>query len=133
MKEAKSRHIGMRYVMCEDRSTEREIRPWGSFEILLETVEYKIKRIIVAPQKRLSLQRHRYRSEHWFFLKGKALVTLDEREISLTSGGAVDIPCGSLHRVKNDGMEDVVFVEVQRGTYFGEDDVERFEDDFGRV
>jgi mannose-6-phosphate isomerase len=109
------------------------IRPWGFFEVLSDEPDHKVKRITVFPGKRLSLQRHKKRSEHWHIVKGIALMTLDDREFEMQAGQSVDIPCRSLHRIANTGTEDVVFIEVQRGEYFGEDDIERVEDDFGRV
>jgi len=112
---------------------EEDHRPWGYYQVLADESDHKIKRIVVYPGKRLSLQRHLHRSEHWFVLHGKALVTIDVREIALGEGGSADIPEGAAHRVMNVGQENVTFVEVQTGEYFGEDDIERLEDDFGRA
>jgi len=109
-----------------------EERPWGSFLILDENENYKVKRIEVMPGKRLSYQRHAHRSEHWFITRGTAKVTLNDREILVKTGSSVDIPVGTKHRVENAESEPLVFVEIQTGAYFGEDDIERFEDDFGR-
>jgi mannose-6-phosphate isomerase len=108
-------------------------KPWGFFEVLSDMPDHKVKRIIVHPSKRLSLQRHQKREEHWYIVQGLAIVNLDTKEIKLNEGDSLDIPQGTLHRIKNVGDEDLVFIEVQRGEYFGEDDIERFEDDFGRV
>jgi mannose-6-phosphate isomerase len=108
-------------------------RPWGYFVVLSDESDHKVKRIVVHPGKRLSLQRHRFRSEHWHVVRGEALVTRDRDEIPRRGGESVDIPLGAVHRIENRGESDLVFIEVQRGTYFGEDDIERFEDDFGRV
>lgn len=108
-------------------------RPWGYYEILLDEATYKVKRIVVRPGKRLSLQRHRRRQEHWYFVQGTGSVTLGERELAVSAADAVDIPCGAWHRVRNGGSEPLVFIEVQTGSYFGEDDIERREDDFGRA
>ncbi|HYJ92303.1 MAG TPA: phosphomannose isomerase type II C-terminal cupin domain [Pyrinomonadaceae bacterium] len=111
-----------------------EERPWGTFHILAEAENFKVKRIEVFPGKRLSYQRHIHRSEHWFVTGGTAKVTLNDREILLKSGDSIDIPAGSKHRVENpDASEGLVFIEIQTGNYFGEDDIERFEDDFGRT
>jgi len=107
-------------------------RPWGYFEVLSEEPDHKIKRIVVHPGKRLSLQRHRHRSEHWFILHGEAVVTLGEREVPLRRGESLDIPKGEAHRILNIGDHLLVFIEVQAGDYFGEDDIERIEDDYGR-
>lgn len=109
-----------------------EERPWGSFEILFEENDLKVKRIVVKPEKRLSLQSHRFRSENWVIIQGRALVTLDERQIPLTVHESVFIPCGAKHRIGNAGTEEVVFIEVQTGSYLGEDDIVRYQDDFLR-
>ena len=112
---------------------EHEERPWGSFTVLDdEAADHKVKRIVVRPGKRLSLQRHRHRAEHWFVVTGQALVTVDDAQLTIGSGGAVDIPLGAAHRLENPGDGDLVLIEVQHGDYFGEDDIERLADDFGR-
>jgi mannose-6-phosphate isomerase-like protein (cupin superfamily) len=108
-------------------------RPWGSYEVLAEGSGHKVKTIVVAPGKRLSYQRHQHRSEHWFVVAGEGLVTLDGVQNSVAPGQAVDVPAGSCHRIENVGTTELVFIEVQHGVYFGEDDIERLEDDFGRV
>ena len=108
-------------------------RPWGFYDVLSDEPDHKVKRITVYPGKRLSLQRHRRRAEHWYIVKGSAVVTLDDKEIPLEGGLSVDIPKGTAHRIKNPGKGDMVFVEVQTGDYFGEDDIERLEDDYGRA
>ena len=108
-------------------------RPWGSFTILDEGDDYKVKRIEVLPGKRLSYQRHFRRAEHWYVVRGIANVTLNDVEIIAKKGQTVDIGIGDKHRVANpDASEMLVFIETQTGDYFGEDDIERFEDDFGR-
>jgi mannose-6-phosphate isomerase-like protein (cupin superfamily) len=111
----------------------KEHRPWGHYEILADAADHKVKRITVDPGKRLSLQRHKRRSEHWHMVAGEAVVTVDGQEVALRPGDSVNIHCGATHRVYNAGSEPVVFIEVQRGDYFGEDDIERLSDDFGRV
>ena len=108
-------------------------RPWGRYTVLLEETGFKVKRIEVFPGKRLSLQRHGRRSEHWHVVKGSARVTVGEGDRRLESGDSVDIPAGKKHRVENVGREALLFIEIQQGDYLGEDDIERFEDDFGRV
>jgi mannose-6-phosphate isomerase-like protein (cupin superfamily) len=108
-------------------------RPWGSYQVLADAPDHKVKRIVVYPGKRLSLQRHQRRAEHWYVIAGRGLVTRDRETISLNAGEAVDIPRGARHRIENPGPLEVVFIEVQTGDYFGEDDIERFEDDYGRV
>ncbi len=112
---------------------EEDHRPWGFYRVLADETDHKVKRIVVLPGKRLSLQRHKHRREHWFVVSGQALVSRDGQEIPLFEGQAVDIPQGAFHRIENAGTDPLVFIEVQTGTYFGEDDIERFEDDFGRV
>lgn len=115
-------------------SNEFDHRPWGSYYVLDEGDDYKVKRIEVLPGKRLSYQRHRKRAEHWFVLRGTAKVTLNGEELLIEKGKAVDINIGDAHRVENpDSEEKLVFVETQTGDYFGEDDIERLEDDFGRT
>ena len=114
--------------MAEDESQ----RPWGRYEILAEGDSYKVKTIWVNPGKRLSYQRHEKRAEHWFIVQGKARITLNGDNFEMGAGDSIDIEIGDLHRIENIGKEDVVFIEVQTGTYFGEDDIERIEDDFGR-
>jgi mannose-6-phosphate isomerase len=108
-------------------------RPWGTYEVLDEGDLFKVKRIEVLSGKRLSYQKHSKRAEHWFVVAGEAKVTLDDRDIKVPAGEAIDIPIGSAHRVENEGSETLVFIEVQRGSYLGEDDIVRLQDDFGRV
>ncbi len=108
-------------------------RPWGYYIVLSDEADHKVKRIVVHPGNRLSLQLHHRRSEHWHIVKGSAVVTLDNNPIPLKAGESVDIPVETRHRIENKGNVDLVFIEIQRGDYFGEDDIERFEDDFGRV
>lgn len=110
-----------------------EHRPWGYYRILSDEDEYKCKKIVVYPQKRLSLQSHQKRDEHWFVIKGAAAVTLDEKRVDLGPGQYIDIPRGARHRIENTSPDELCFIEIQTGDYFGEDDIERFDDDFGRV
>ena len=111
-----------------------EERPWGSFMILDEGENYKVKRLEVLPGKRLSYQRHSRRSEHWFVVCGTAKVTLNDSEILVRTGEALDIPRGAAHRIENSPeSETLVIIETQTGDYFGEDDIERLDDDFGRA
>ncbi len=108
-------------------------RPWGRFFILDERETHKVKRIEVLPGSRLSYQMHRQRAEHWFIVCGRAKVTLNGKEYHLRGGEHIDIPQGAAHRIANPGKDLLVFIEVQQGEYFGEDDIVRLEDDFGRV
>jgi len=121
------------YEQVLEKTKREDHRPWGFYRVLADEDTFKSKRIVVYPQKRLSLQRHRRRDEHWYILDGHAEVTLDDKTLELGSGESVNIPGGSRHRIKNTGSEDVVFIEVQTGDYFGEDDIERLEDDYGRA
>lgn len=108
-------------------------RPWGSYEVLEESQFYKIKRIIVKPKHRLSLQKHFHRNEHWIVVSGSACVTIGDREIFLQSNESTYIPMGMPHRLSNQGKLDLVMIEVQVGEYVGEDDILRLEDDFNRA
>lgn len=109
-------------------------RPWGSFTVLDESETYKVKRIEVLPEKRLSYQRHSRRAEHWFVVAGTAKVTLNGVDLLVKAGNSIDIRTGDAHRVMNpDPSENLIFIETQTGDYFGEDDIERLEDDFGRA
>ena len=108
-------------------------RPWGSYTVLEEAPTFKVKRIEVLPGKRLSYQKHSQRAEHWFVVAGTAKVTLDGNEITIGTGESIDIPVGAAHRVENPGNEDLIFIEVQRGSYLGEDDIVRLQDDYGRT
>jgi len=107
-------------------------RPWGSFTVLEEGPDYKVKRLEVLPGKRLSYQKHSKRAEHWTIVKGEARVTIDGQELLLKKGDCGAIPIGAAHRIENPGDEMLVLVEVQLGSYLGEDDIVRLQDDFGR-
>ncbi len=109
-----------------------EERPWGAFEVLLDDRDLKVKRITVLPGQRLSYQSHSKRAENWTVILGKAEVTLNDKVHVLSPGEHIFIPREAKHRVANTGTEILVFVEVQTGTYFGEDDIVRFSDDYGR-
>lgn len=108
------------------------LRPWGSFTILEDLECYKSKRISVLPGKRLSLQSHEKRDELWQIIKGQALVTIDDQEHTLSYGEKAVIKRGQKHRVENCGEDLLEFIEIQTGDYFGEDDITRYQDDFGR-
>ncbi len=107
-------------------------RPWGTYTILEDNPKYKIKRIEVKPQGRLSLQKHFHRSEHWTVVSGTAVVTLGEREIPLRANESIYIPMGELHRLQNAGKLNLVIIETQIGDYLGEDDIVRIDDDYKR-
>jgi len=111
---------------------EKSDRPWGNYEVLHEASTHKVKTISVNPGMRLSYQRHAKRAEHWFIVQGSGEVTINGEIRQVRAGDAVDFGIGVLHRIANTGSEILTFIEVQTGTYFGEDDIERVEDDFGR-
>jgi len=111
---------------------EKSERPWGRYEVLQEGATYKVKSIHVNPGKRLSYQRHQKRSEHWYVTDGSGEVTLDGKMQVVSRGSIIEIPQGMLHRISNTGSSELILIEVQTGSYFGEDDIERVEDDFGR-
>jgi len=107
-------------------------RPWGTYTILEDSDGYKIKRIEVKPGKRLSLQRHKHRNEHWIVVSGKATVTINEDTFALNENESTYIKAGDVHRLSNDTNEPLVIIEAQVGSYTGEDDIERLDDDFKR-
>ena len=110
-----------------------EERPWGSFTILEDTETYKTKRIIVKAKQRLSYQSHEKRDELWIIVEGKAKVTLDGVDHILSYGENIVILKQQKHRIENIGDTDVTFIEIQTGTYFGEDDIVRYDDDYKRA
>ncbi len=127
------------YRRLKERGDERVIvhrtayRPWGSYTVLEEGDRYKIKRLTVLPGKKLSLQMHYHRSEHWVVVRGTAKVILEDREILLRPGESTFIPAGVRHRLENPGRVVLEVIETQIGEYLGEDDIVRFDDEFGRV
>jgi mannose-1-phosphate guanylyltransferase/mannose-6-phosphate isomerase len=111
----------------------RVYRPWGSYETVDEGERFKVKRITVKPGAALSLQMHHHRAEHWIVVTGRALVTVGERQVSLVENQSIYIPVEALHRLENPGDEPLELIEVQSGEYLGEDDIVRFEDNYGRL
>lgn len=109
-----------------------EERPWGGFLVLLDTDTHKVKQLVVKPGCRLSYQMHHKRKEHWFIVSGSGVVTLDDVQKEIKAGDTVDVGLEMKHRVQNTGLVDLVLIEVQTGTYFGEDDIVRLSDDYGR-
>ena len=107
-------------------------RPWGSYTVLEDAADCKVKRLVVRPGGVLSLQRHQHRSEHWSVIAGQATVRVDDAEEVLGPGQTARIQAGQLHRLENHGQDEVHIIEVQTGSYFGEDDIERLEDIYGR-
>lgn len=112
---------------------EVDYRPWGYYHVLADESDHKVKRICVYAGKRLSLQRHKRRAEHWYIITGAATVTIDGVNVAVAEGEAINIPRGSCHRIMNTGSGLLTLIEVQTGDYFGEDDIERLEDDYGRA
>jgi mannose-6-phosphate isomerase-like protein (cupin superfamily) len=108
-------------------------RPWGSFTILEDATDCKVKRLVVKPGQVLSLQLHHRRAEHWTVVTGTAKIRVGDEEFLLEANQSTYIPTETLHRLENPGDEDVHLIEVQTGDYFGEDDIERFEDIYGRI
>jgi glycosyltransferase involved in cell wall biosynthesis/quercetin dioxygenase-like cupin family protein len=121
------------YESIISRCKREDHRPWGFYEVLSDRPDHKVKRITVFSDKRLSLQRHQRRGEHWIVVSGTGVVTLDGTDHHLQATESIDIPVGAAHRMSNRGKDNLVFIEVQQGDYFGEDDIERLEDDFGRL
>lgn len=116
------------YYNCDKEG----VRPWGSYRVLLEGSRYKIKEIQVSPGAKLSLQMHHHRSEHWVVIQGTAKVIKGEEEYILSENESIYIPIGEKHRLENPGLIPLKIVEVQNGSYVGEDDIVRFEDAYGR-
>jgi|SRR5205809_647294 mannose-6-phosphate isomerase len=108
-------------------------RPWGYSDVLFVAPEFKLKRLVVEPGHRLSLQRHRHRREHWYVISGIADVEVDGTSLTLCAGQSIDVPASAWHRLGNSRADMLVLVEVQCGSYFGEDDIERMVDDYGRA
>ncbi|RYZ71768.1 MAG: cupin domain-containing protein, partial [Proteobacteria bacterium] len=110
-----------------------EKRPWGAFEILRDTNYYKSKVITVNPHSQISYQSHAKRAEHWIMTRGQGEVVLNDEVIPVKAGSHVHIPLGAKHRIRNNTAAELEFVEVQIGTYFGEDDIVRYQDDYKRT
>lgn len=112
--------------------SKNEVRQWGKFELLLDSDKCKVKRITVNPGHRLSYQYHYKRSEVWVIVQGKAELTINDATIQVSSGFHIHIPKLAKHRIKNIGDSELIFIETQTGDYFGEDDIVRISDDYGR-
>ena len=111
----------------------KENRPWGNFENLLDNTSCKVKKIVIHPEQAPSYQYHFKRSEVWVVVKGVGELKLDDVIYKVSSGDVFQIPLKAKHQIKNTGKDDLVFIEVQLGTYFGEDDIVRIEDNYGRI
>jgi len=120
-------------VNPECHPLEVDHRPWGYYEVLLDSTYCKVKRITVNPGHRLSYQRHTKRKEYWTIVLGQGTVLLNDELHTLNPGDTITIPREAWHRIGNRGEVPLVFIEVQRGDYFGEDDIIRSEDDYGRI
>ena len=116
-----------------DRRQPTETRPWGRVHVLDEGRGFKVKRIVVKPNGRLSLQSHEQRSEHWTVVSGEVTVTVGDRIFTMRRGEAIDIAQGERHRLENFGELDAEVIEVQFGDYLGEDDIVRYEDVYRRT
>lgn len=110
-----------------------DTRPWGTWHVLDEGEGYKVKRITVKPHSRLSYQTHEHRAEHWVVAAGRATCVIDGETVVAERGQCIDVEIGQAHRIGNADDEDLVIIEVMRGSYLGEDDIVRLEDDFGRA
>jgi mannose-6-phosphate isomerase-like protein (cupin superfamily) len=110
-----------------------EYRPWGEFTVLQTEGAFQIKKLVINPGKRISLQSHEFRAEHWFIVSGQGSAELDGNEIEVGPGDSIDVPIGAKHRISCSKTEPLVFIEVQTGSSFAEDDIVRYEDDFGRI
>jgi mannose-6-phosphate isomerase len=110
-----------------------EERPWRSYTILHSGVSYQVEKLVISPGKRISMQSHKFRAEHWFVVAGQGVAELNDDIITVLPGDSVDVAIGVKHRVTNGGEGDLVLIEVQTGTSFSEEDIIRYEDDYGRV
>ena len=117
----------------EGLNHQKIFRPWGNYETLVEDKKWKVKLISVKAEEKLSLQKHKYRSEHWIVVSGRALVEIDDKKFSLNENQSCYIPQKSKHRLSNKTKDELLIIEVQCGNYLGEDDIERFEDSYGRA
>jgi mannose-6-phosphate isomerase-like protein (cupin superfamily) len=107
-------------------------RPWGTYQTILRGDTFQVKKIVVFPKQKLSLQSHEHRSEHWTVVEGIGTMTLNDKTISLNKEEYVYIPVGAIHRMANESDKEMTFIEVQNGDYLGEDDIKRYEDIYGR-
>ena len=121
------------YETILEKCKREDKRPWGFYEVIMQKPGYKVKSLTVLPQGEISLQRHSHRNEHWYIVSGEGLVTKSGSEIRVLPGDSVDFPVNEVHRVKNIGGQNLVFIEVAQGDYLGEDDIERLEDKYGRA
>ena len=119
--------------MLKKKKKNLTIRPWGNYQVLFQETGVWVKRVEVKPQSRLSLQKHRKRSEKWIVVSGQGLATVSGKDIAVKPGVVVDVPLGAVHRIGNTGKKLLIFIEVACGSYLAEDDIIRLEDDYNRV
>jgi len=112
---------------------DKDNRPWGTWEVLDSGDGFCVKRICVTPNNILSLQSHNHRAEHWIIVKGAAIVTLGEEKLCKKTNESIYIPAQTKHRIQNNGLEDMIFIEIQTGEILDENDIIRYEDSYGRV
>ena len=117
----------------QNRKSKIENRPWGGYIVLIDNENYKVKKLIINPKKRFSLQYHNKRTETWTIVKGKLEITIGGKKGIYSYGQTISVPVGTTHRIENISDDIAEIIEVQTGTYFGEDDIVRLEDDFGRI
>ena len=110
-----------------------EARPWGNYTVLHTDENCQVKKLVVNPGKRISLQSHKFRAEHWFIVSGQGIAELDGKEVDVGPGDSIDVPIGAKHRLSCIGVDVLVLIEVQTGSSFAESDIFRYEDDFGRI
>ena len=120
-------------AQVRSRPLEHMAKPWGCFCTLEEGPGYKIKRLVIEPGHRLSLQKHRRRAEHWVVVSGTAWIVCGDRRLRLRERECAVIPRQAWHRIENRGRKTLVIIEVQHGAYLGEDDILRRQDDYGRI
>lgn len=120
-------------MVSQSEINKLETRPWGGFIVLIDNPTHKVKKLIINSKKRFSLQKHKKRSETWIIVKGQLQITVGVNTSLYSYGQTISVPAETIHRIENIGDDVAEVIEVQTGTYFGEDDIERLEDDFGRA
>ena len=117
----------------QKKSLDHDKRPWGEFQVIDSGDGFQVKRITALPGRRLSLQSHKFRKEHWIVSCGEAEVEIDNKISKLKIAESIDIPLGAIHRLSNKSKSKLIIIEIQFGNYLGEDDIIRYEDDFNRT
>ena len=139
MHKSKAQHLKTAIQQLESSQRKEHLdhlrvhRPWGWYEGIDKGERFQVKRIMVKPGEKLSLQMHHHRAEHWVVVSGTAKVTVENQETLFTENQSTYIPLGKSHRLENPGKIPLHLIEVQSGTYLGEDDIVRFEDSYGRT